>query len=142
MKNLTFLLLLLILPSCSKDESSSASQVTKELRDTRWRFTEYLVIPDSGGIVWRCEGYNGYTMKFIGLDNLLEVNTGVTVREGSWAVYEGVGGDILQIQTPEVIKDVYQLSGKWLIIQHTENTLVLEQKIEKFTLKASLILFN
>lgn len=114
--------------SCFKDEGLSPQTSANWLIDKTWRIPKYTVTPP-GGNTWVCEGYGGYLLDFKAFANELTLRTGVTTRTGSWAVFAGAGGNILQVSVPEVIKDVYQLSGRWLVVEQTMTTLTLRQEI-------------
>lgn len=114
--------------SCFKDEGLDPQASADWLENKTWRIPKYTVTPPNGP-TWVCEGYAGYLLDFKALANELTLRTGVTTRTGSWVVYEGVSGNMLQIIVPEVIKDVYQLSGQWIIVEQTMTTLTLRQTI-------------
>ena len=114
--------------SCFKDEGLNPQTSADWLENKTWRIPKYTVTPPNAP-TWICEGYAGYLLDFKALANELTLRTGVTTRTGSWAVYQGAGGNILQILVPEVIKDVYQLSGQWLILDQTMTTLTLQQEV-------------
>lgn len=112
---------------CYKDETPTALQFMNELGDTMWKVNEYSVKPNNGSSEWICHGYDGYVITFNAKSNELEVNTGVTVRTGSWAVYQGYSSNILQISYEETVKDVYQLGGKWIILEYDDMNLTIKQ---------------
>ena len=114
--------------SCYKDEGLDPQTSANWIANKNWTVTEYTVTPPSGES-WIATGYATYVLEFYALQNGFKINTGITERSGAWSVYEGAGGNILQIYVPEVLKDVYQLSGSWLIVEQTMNTLVLTQEI-------------
>lgn len=126
--------------SCFKDEGLDPQTSADWIIDKTWRIPKYTITPPNGP-TWVCEGYGGYLLNFKPIENELTIRTGSTTRIGSWAVYEGVSGNILQIQVPEVIKDVYQLSGQWHIVEQTMNTLVLQQEVKGTILRMNLIQF-
>lgn len=119
--------------SCFTDTSSDTKDSIALILNKRWRIPQYIVTRPTG-YTWICEGYAGYLLEFKALNNELNVNTGVTIRTGTWAVYEGPANNVLQIFVPEVIKDVYQLSGKWIIEEQTITTLKLRQVISDGTI--------
>lgn len=123
--------------SCYKDDGLDARTSADWIENKRWTIPQYLVTP-ANGITWVCEGYAGHILEFKALANEMSINTGVVTRTGSWAVYEGTAGNILQIQVPEVLKDVYQLSGQWLVVEQTMTTLKLRQTVNGMILEMNL----
>jgi len=126
--------------SCFKDEGLDPQISADWIANKRWRIPVYTVTTPTG-YTWVCEGYAGYLLEFKAVNNEVTVNTGVTIRSGAWSVFEGASGNILQIYVPEVLKDVYQLSGNWVIVEQTMNTLVLQQEVNGTVLRMNLIQF-
>ena len=126
--------------SCFKDEGLDPQTSADWIANKRWRIPVYTVTRPTG-YTWVCEGYAGYLLEFKALNNEVTVNTGVIIRSGAWSVFEGASGNILQIYVPEVLKDVYQLSGNWVIVEQTMNTLVLQQEVNGTVLRMNLVQF-
>jgi hypothetical protein len=122
-KLVTFIIALFIffsLISCYKDESLTPQQSFAWLVNKKWKIEYYKVESVE------YTAYKDYILQFEGDLDVL-ANTKITIKEGRWAVFSGVNGNILQIIYPESYKDVWQLSGNWVIADQQMNTLLLKQ---------------
>jgi len=114
-----FLLIPFLLLSCYKDEGLTTEQSSAWLLDKKWEIEYYKVSTTE------YTAYNGYILEFEGDWDLI-ANTKIAIRDGRWAVYRGVSGNILQIIYPESLKDVWQLSGDWVIVDQQMTSILLK----------------
>jgi hypothetical protein len=115
-----FLLIPFLLLSCYKDEGLTPEQSSAWLLDKKWKI-EYYKASNT-----EYTAYNGYILEFQGDWDAI-ANTKISIRDGRWAVYRGVTSNVLQIIYPESLKDVWQLSGDWVIVDQQMTTLLLRQ---------------
>jgi hypothetical protein len=119
------ILIYLSLTSCYT--TTTTDIISEELVAKKYKVGYYQVTKEDGKITSYNNPYSNYTILFNN-DFTVEVNTSITVRDGKWATFNGMEGTILQMEYPLHLKDVWQLGGNWVIIQFSENTMVLRQE--------------
>jgi len=110
--------------SCYKDEGLTSNVSASWIAGKKWKIDYYKVFNDN--VPTEYSVYKEYTLKF---ESNFDVNadTQIEIRNGRWIVYSGVSSNILQITYPQYLKDVWQLSGNWVIVDQQMNTLLLRQ---------------
>lgn len=122
MNFLTFLFafaMLMFFVSCYDNSDFSAQDIYNGLKNTEW-VVEY--VKDSNGK----KNLVGSKIHFDKL-NVINIFVGEIERNGSWAVYEGLNGGILQLRYSDGNKDVLNLDGNWNIISFDYKTMTLNQ---------------
>lgn len=106
--------------SCYKDEGLTPTVSASWIAGKKWKIDYYKVSNTEYTV------YKDYILEFEGDWDVL-ANTKITIKEGRWAVFSGIAGNILQIIFPDSYKDVWQLSGNWIIADQQMNTILLRQ---------------
>jgi hypothetical protein len=122
-KLVTFIIALFIffsLISCYKDSDLTPSVSASWIASKKWKIDYYKVSNTEYTV------YKDYILEFEGDWDVI-ADTKIAIKDGRWAVFNGISGNILQIIYPESYKDVWQLSGNWVIVDQQMNTLLLRQ---------------
>jgi len=126
-KLITFLISIFIsfgLISCYKEERLTPNVSASWIAGKKWKIDYYKVFNDN--VPTEYSVYKEYTLTF---ESNFDVNadTQIEIRNGRWIVYNGISSNILQITYSQYLKDVWQLSGNWVIVDQQMNTLLLRQ---------------
>ena len=130
MNFLTFLFafaILMFFVSCYENSDFPAQDVYNGLKNTEW-IVDY--VKDQSGT----ETLNGFIVHFDKL-NTINVFVDGLERNGSWAVYEGFNGGIIQIRYPNGSNDSLNLDGNWNIVSYDKNMMVLTKNNFEILLK-------
>ena len=122
MNFLTFLfafIIFMFLISCYDNSDFSAQDIYNGLKNTEW----VVESVKDGSATKNIKDYNVHFDKL----NVINIFVDVTNREGSWAVYEGFNGGILQVRYSDGNKDVLSLDGNWNIYSFDYKTMILIQ---------------
>lgn len=123
--------------SCTTSEPELDTQTSAAwIANKQWRVSSYTVSPDVGNNI-QVNSYNNYNLDFRG-NFEFDVDAGDIKTTGSWAVYRGVKGNLLQLNYSEISNNQYKLKGTWVIDNQTMTTLDLYQTIQDTTLKIRL----
>lgn len=114
-----FLLIPLFLVSCYKDEGLTPEQSSSWLIGKKWKIEYYKVES------FEYTAYKDYILEFESDWDVI-ADTKITSKEGKWTVFSGASGNILQMTYPQYYKDVWQLSGNWLIIDQQMTAILLK----------------
>ena len=118
-KKLFYTIMLFFTFSCNKEQFVPAYEIKLNLINKSWVLEYYT---DSGEI----KSVNDFTINF---DKLYTINifTGGNQNVGSWAVYEGYYGPILQLRYSDYSKDSISLDGNWNISNYTSKRMTLKK---------------
>lgn len=110
--------------SCYKEEGLTPTVSASWIAGKKWKIDYYKVFNDN--VPTEYSVYKEYTLTF---ESNFDVNadTQIEIRNGRWTVYNGISSNILQITYSQYLKDVWQLSGDWVIVDQQMNTLLLRQ---------------
>lgn len=113
--------------SCYEDSDLPAQEIYNGLKNTEW-VVEY--VKDQNGT----ETINEFIVHFDKL-NTINIFFDELERNGSWAVYEGFNGNILQIRYPNGINDILNLDGNWNIASYDGSITVITKNNFEILLK-------
>lgn len=113
--------------SCYENSDFPAQDIYNGLKNTEW-VVEYVKEGDE--II----GLENCKVHFDKL-NVIKIFVNGIERNGSWAVYEGFNGGIIQIRYSNGSNDSLNLDGNWNIVSYDKNTMVLTKNNFEIFLK-------
>lgn len=118
-KKLFYIIILFFTFSCNKEQYVPAYEIKLNLINKSWELEYYN---DSGEI----KSVNDFRIYF-DKSYSISIFTGGNQKVGSWAVYEGYYGPILQLRYSDYSKDSISLDGNWNISNYTSKRMTLKK---------------